>query len=298
MISTWISAFRLRTLPLAFSSVFMGSILAYTQEVFSGSVFSLTLLTTLFLQILSNLANDYGDSVSGVDGDFRKGPSRAVQTGNISKVSMKRAIVLFSAFSLISGILLIINAFTNNLSQVLLFLGLGLFAIFAAINYTVGKKPYGYQGLGDLFVFVFFGLVGVSGSYYLHTQTIEWLLFLPASSCGLLAVGVLNVNNIRDIESDELAGKKSIPVRIGREKANIYHAFLLSSAFLLMVIFMLVADLPKGGWLFVLVLPLLIKNILTVKANKQSEHIDPMLKQLALTNLFLVLLFGIGVILL
>jgi 1,4-dihydroxy-2-naphthoate octaprenyltransferase len=296
MISAWIIAFRLRTLPLAFSSVLMGSILAYIQGGLNWLILALTLLTTLFLQILSNLANDYGDSVSGVDGDQRVGPSRTVQSGKISKNSMKTAIILFAGFSLISGIFLIFSAFSQNLSQIILFLGLGLLAIFAAINYTVGKKPYGYQGLGDLFVFLFFGLVGVLGSYFLHIQSFEMYFLLPASSCGLLAVGVLNVNNIRDIVSDKLAGKKSIPVRIGREMAIVYHSLLLIIAFILMIVLMLVSNLPSGGWLFILVSPLLIQNIVTVRKNKESNKIDPMLKQLAITNLIFVLLFGIGVI--
>jgi 1,4-dihydroxy-2-naphthoate octaprenyltransferase len=218
-VKAWISAFRLRTLPLALASIFLGSFIAAAHGAFDWLIFSLCVLTTLFLQILSNLANDYGDSIHGADGEHREGPSRAVQAGLISATQMKKAMTVFGVLSFITGVLLIYTAFQAQWWLALIFLGLGLGAIYAAIRYTAGKNPYGYKGLGDLFVLLFFGLVGVGGSYFLYTQVLDWFILLPATGCGLLAVGVLNVNNIRDIKSDEVSGKRSIPVRIGRENA-------------------------------------------------------------------------------
>ena len=293
----WIFAFRLRTLPLALSSILMGNFLAAWQEAFSWSICILTVLTTVFLQILSNLANDYGDSVHGADSEERKGPKRAVQTGEISSTHMKMAIYVFSGLSLISGVRLLLISFPGQWIWVMVFLAFGLAAIYAAITYTAGKNPYGYAGLGDISVFLFFGLLGVLGSNFLQTKTFEWLIILPAISCGLLATGVLNVNNIRDIESDEKAGKRSIPVRIGRNAAVVYHGFLIflaiGSAFIFMVLNL------NGPWqfLFLLTLPLLVKNFISVKSKKLASELDPFLKQLALSTLLFVVLFGLGLFL-
>lgn len=290
----WIKAFRLRTLPLAFSCIFMGAFLAADAGAFSGSILAWSLITTLFLQILSNLANDYGDAGSGVDGAHRQGPKRTVSSGEISKASMKKALIVFSLLSLFSGLYLIFIAFGENWQQVLIFLVIGLGAIAAAIKYTVGKRPYGYAGFGDLFVLIFFGLVGVQGSLFLYTNSLDPLMFLPASSCGLLAVGVLNVNNIRDIESDKLSGKHSIPVRLGREKAVIYHWVILGSAVLCSLVY--VHQSANGVWsyLFLLAAPLLFINARAVKVKKTSQELDPFLKQLALSTLLFVILFGVG----
>ena len=215
----WLVAFRLRTLPLALSSIILGSMLAYADGIFSWPVAILAVTTTLFLQILSNLANDYGDSVSGVDNEHRVGPSRSVQGGAITASQMRRAVFLFAFLSLASGIgLIIVGTRGLQLESTLIYLVLGLGAIAAAIKYTVGKNPYGYQGLGDLFVFIFFGLVGVCGTYYLHTHQLPWDILLPAASVGLLSVAVLNLNNLRDRESDAASGKRTLVVKLGSEK--------------------------------------------------------------------------------
>ena len=214
----WITALRLRTLPLAFSSIGMGAFLAASHSGFKLNVFTLALLTTLCLQILSNLANDYGDSVHGADNADRVGPSRAVQTGSISQKKMKVAIGIAALLSLTSGLSLIAIA-EVSFHTFLVFAGLGILSIFAAILYTNGRVPYGYIGLGDICVYMFFGLLGVGGTYFLMLGSFSYDLFLPASACGLFTVGVLNVNNIRDIESDLVAGKKSIPGRLGRSRA-------------------------------------------------------------------------------
>ncbi|MEM9340000.1 MAG: 1,4-dihydroxy-2-naphthoate polyprenyltransferase [Bacteroidota bacterium] len=292
-LKSWIVAARLRTLPLAFSSILVGSSLAVSRVPLDYTITGLTLLTAVLLQVLSNFANDYGDAVSGVDSDVRKGPSRMVQSGEITKEAMKRALITFTLLTLFSGVLLLLFSFRYNWGLILLFLLLGLAAIIASIKYTVGKNPYGYAGFGDVFVYLFFGLVSVGGTYFLQTQTFEWQVILPASSMGLFAVGVLNVNNIRDIESDKLTGKFSIPVRIGKKNAVIYHALLLESGLLLSVLFAFLNF--QSGWslIFLVVAIPLFLNIRAVRS-KPASALDPYLKQMALSTLLFSVLFAIG----
>jgi len=289
----WIKAFRLRSLPLALACIAMGSILAVSFGNSKWEITLLSLLTTLFLQILSNLANDYGDAVSGVDGDKRKGPERAVQSGAITKKEMFNAIILFSLLSFLSGSLLIIIGLSSVLEYTVFFI-IGILAIIAAIKYTMGKNPYGYAGLGDLSVFIFFGIVGVMGTYYLHTGSIDPLALLPAMSCSFFAVAVLNVNNIRDIESDKASGKISIPVRIGRKSAVNYHRILLIMGVLTSLIFVFLRFHGPYQLLFLIVIPLLYKNAVAVKKFKEAHLLDPYLKHMALTTLLFVVSFGIG----
>ncbi len=291
----WLYAFRLRTLPLAISCIGMGSFLAAAEGFFRLDIFLLAVLTTIFLQILSNLANDYGDAVSGIDSEERKGPKRAVQSGAISKTQMRKAMMLFVLLSLISGIALLLVSFGLNWSALLFFFGLGLLSIVAAIAYTVGKRPYGYVGLGDISVLLFFGLVGVGGSYYLFTQTINWMVLLPALSCGLFSIGVLNINNIRDIESDQKAGKYSIPVRIGKQNAAIYHVAISMVGLLSAVVFVVLNYVAAWQLLFLLTSPFLYSINIAV-LNKPSDQLDPYLKKMAISTLLFVLLFGIGLL--
>jgi 1,4-dihydroxy-2-naphthoate polyprenyltransferase len=292
----WLYAARLRTLPLALSSIALGSFLAASDGVFELKVLLWAGLTTIFLQVLSNLANDYGDAVSGVDSLHREGPSRAVQSGAISKEAMKRAMVLFGILSFLSGIILLYVSLGFETGAFLFFLLLGLGAIAAAVAYTAGKKPYGYVGLGDVSVFLFFGIVGVVGTYYLHAQTIDWSYLLPAASCGLFSTAVLNVNNIRDIKSDLQAGKKSVPVRIGRANAVNYHWVLLVGGLLCSFIFVLIAFEGISRFMFLLSLPLIIKNGLAVSKFEKPSELDPYLKQMAMATLFYVLTFGLGIL--
>ena len=296
-IKAWIEAFRLRTLPLSLSCIFMGTFLAAGDGFFRLDIFLLSVSTTVLLQVLSNLANDYGDSIHGADSEHREGPTRAVQTGAITKSQMKKAIILFSVLALITGCLLLFITFRDQLLYLLLFLALGLSAIFAAINYTAGKKPYGYKGLGDLAVFIFFGLVGVGGVYFLQTGSFSFSIFLPAASCGLFATGVLNVNNIRDIESDKLAGKISIPVRLGRDKAVIYHWALLTVGYSLSCLFVLLNYQNLMQWIFLITLPLFLINARAVYTKKTAVEIDPYLKQLSIATLLFVVTFGAGLLL-
>lgn len=295
-IKVWLHAFRLRTLPLALACIGMAGFLAAAAGKFDLVLFTLCCLTTIFLQVLSNLANDYGDSLNGADHEGRKGPLRAVQSGVISAAQMRSAVIVFSLLSLICGLFLLWVSFGTNWRAMALFFCLGLMSIAAAIGYTVGKKPYGYIGLGDISVLIFFGLVGVMGSYYLFTHTISWKELLPALSCGLFSIAVLNINNIRDIESDRIAGKYSIPVRIGKEKAVTYHWILLVGGLLSAIVYIILHYKSPWQFLFLVTVPLFVKNGLSIH-HKPSEELDPFLKQMALSTLLFVLLFGIGLIL-
>lgn len=295
-IKNWLSAFRLRTLPLALSCIGMGGFLAAAADKFDALIFFLCCLTTIFLQVLSNVANDYGDSVNGADHAARKGPMRAVQSGAISSAQMKNAVIIFVLLSLTSGISLLLVSFGWNIKALSVFFGLGILSILAAIAYTVGKKPYGYSGLGDISVLLFFGLVGVMGSVYLFTENIFWMDVLPALSCGFFSIAVLNINNIRDIESDRMAGKFSIPVRIGKQKASYYHWFLLIAGISCSLIYVLLNFRSVTQFIFLLTLPLLLINGKAVNS-KPSEELDPYLKQMALSTLFFVILFGTGLML-
>ncbi|PKQ63312.1 1,4-dihydroxy-2-naphthoate octaprenyltransferase [Labilibaculum manganireducens] len=294
----WIHAFRLRTLPLALSSIFFGSFLAAAHHSFSFKIFILATLTTLFLQILSNLANDLGDSISGADNNERVGPERAVQSGVISHKEMKGMLIVFVLLSLCSGLWLLYEGMQLiNLKQGAIMLVIGLLAISAAINYTVGKNPYGYSGFGDLFVFLFFGLVGVLGTYFLHTGSMSWSLFLPAVSVGLLSVGVLNLNNMRDIDNDARTGKTTLVVKMGAANAKRYHFMLLSIAMILPCLYTIFNWQSAFQFLFLLSFPFIVRNILRVFKNKNARDLDPELKRLAISTLLFSLSFGLGLIL-
>lgn len=289
----WISAARLRTLPLTLSSIVMGGFLAQGVFMFRKEVFFLAVLTTLLLQILSNFANDYGDTQNGADTAGRVGPQRAVQSGAITPKEMFRGIIFMGILAFVSGICLIYTAFGGFGSKYFwIFLGIGLLSILAAYMYTAGKRPYGYVGLGDISVFVFFGLVGVVGSYFLYTLQFDPKVLLPATACGALAAGVLNINNIRDINSDQKAGKITIPVLLGRKKAIVYHWILLLGAMGCAITFM---SLRGGGtWYYWLSFPLLLLNGVQVSRNLNP---DPYLKTLSLTSVAFVILFGLSIVL-
>lgn len=293
----WLLAARLRTLPLATACILLGAFMAAVDGVFRWGVTVLALVTAVLLQILSNLANDYGDSVHGADSTARRGPKRAVQSGLISARAMRTGMVITAIAAAVTGLALIWLAFGGQARSMLLtFVGLGAAAIAAAVLYTNGIKPYGYAGLGDLFVLVFFGWVGVMGTYFLQAQTFNWLVMLPATSCGLLAVGVLNINNIRDIESDRQAGKFSVPVRIGLDMARRYHWLLLGGAVGMAVVYVVLTYHAPWQFLFVLSLPLLWNNGRIV-ATAPPHTLNPMLKQLSLSTLVFIISFGVGQIL-
>lgn len=291
----WLAAARPRTLPLALASITLGAFLAAANNVLNLPVAILAALTATLLQILSNLANDYGDSIHGADHLERLGPARAVQSGQISARAMRAAIVLVALLAAISGLSLLWLAFgAQALLLFLVFILLGAAAIGAAVTYTAGKRPYGYAGLGDIAVLIFFGWVGVLGTYFLQAQQLDWTLLLPATSCGLLAVAVLNINNIRDIESDKRAGKYSIPVRLGPRKARLYHWILLAGVVLTACLYVLFNYHSPWQFLFLLSLPLLWQNGKAVAHTTDPRRLNPLLKHMSLTTLFFVLTFGIG----
>jgi 1,4-dihydroxy-2-naphthoate polyprenyltransferase len=293
----WIEAARPRTLPLALASILMGTFLAAKNGTFSWGIFGLTELTTILLQILSNFANDYGDSENGADHAGRQGPARAVATGQISKVQMKKAIIVMVLFSLIVGVCLLYFAFQGASSSTFFsFLGLGLISIFAAITYTAGKNPYGYAGFGDLSVLIFFGIVGVLGTYFLQSKSLSLDLILPALTSGLFATAVLNINNLRDITSDEAASKKTIPVRFGKAFGIKYHRFLILGGLLLAVIYSIINFNSYFQFLFLLAVPPLVAIINGIKETDQPQQIDTFLKKMALSSLLFSILFGVGLL--
>lgn len=293
----WFRAFRLRTLPLSMSSVLLGSLMALYKNSFDLWILVGALSTTLFLQILSNLANDYGDYVNGVDNADRLGPERSVQSGLIKADEMRMAIVLFTILSFASGIWLLLNAAEKvKFGAIGIFFVLGILAIGAAIKYTVGRNPYGYQGLGDLAVFLFFGLAGVAGTYYLHTAELSWVEVLPAVSVGLQATGVLNLNNMRDHDNDKVSGKRSLVVLMGIRRARIYHVMLLAFALLSAIAYTILNFSSGYQLVYLITVPLLIQNARVVLITDRSSELDKELKKLALTTLIFSITFGLGLV--
>jgi 1,4-dihydroxy-2-naphthoate octaprenyltransferase len=302
----WIQAARLRTLPLSVSGIIVGSMYALANptdnvltptEVFNWRIFGFAILTTLGLQILSNFANDYGDGMKGTDNEDRVGPKRAIQSGVISPAAMKRAIIITSLLTLLSAILLIYYAFADtNIWYSLFFLALGLLSIVSAIRYTVGNTAYGYRGYGDLFVFVFFGLVSTLGVNFLYSKQLDFILFLPASAIGLLSVGVLNLNNMRDEASDRKSNKNTIVVKIGAAKAKKYHYFLVITAMVLVVVFALLSHFNFDQYLFLLAYIPLTKHLINVYKNQEPKLLDPELKKLALSTFALSILLALCMI--
>ena len=293
----WWETARPKTLPLALASIFTGSALGYwaNPQGFNGLVMALCLLTTILLQVLSNFANDYGDHQKGSDTEERIGPLRGIQKGAISAKELKWGLILMVVASFLSGSFLIGIAY-ENLSDLLAFAGLGILAIVAAITYTVGAKPYGYMGLGDISVLVFFGLLGVGGTYYLQTHSIDSHIILPAIGSGLLASAVLNINNLRDIEQDAKAGKNTLAVRLGAYKGRVYHCILLSVAALCYLAFAVATSISWTNYLFVLAIPLLAKHAIFVYRSQQPSELRPMLAQMSMISLLINILFSLGLL--
>jgi 1,4-dihydroxy-2-naphthoate octaprenyltransferase len=294
----WISAFRLRTLPLSVSGIIIGACLAEHNGSFNSFTFIIAILLTISLQILSNLANDYGDGIKGTDNENRVGPDRAIQSGAISEHEMMLGIKNNILVVVGLSVALIYAAFgVSHLLLSLLFFLLAGLSIYAAITYTVGESAYGYRGLGDVFVFVFFGLVSVGGSYLLFVKHLDHHIFLPAVTLGLLSTGVLNLNNMRDIESDKSSNKITLAVKLGKKKAKQYHMFLIGSAILVSITFGILYFSSFYNLLFFIAyIPLTIHMIKISKA-KEPNDFDSQLKVLALTTFIFSVLLGVGYIL-
>jgi 1,4-dihydroxy-2-naphthoate octaprenyltransferase len=302
----WIEAARIRTLPLSVSGIIVGSMYALANptdniltptEVFNWRIFGFAILTTLGLQILSNFANDYGDGIKGTDNEDRVGPKRAIQSGVITPQAMKVAIIITALLTLLSAILLIYFAFTDtNIYYSLFYLVLGILAILSAIRYTIGSKAYGYRGFGDVFVFVFFGLVSTLGVNFLYSEQIDIELLLPAAAIGFLSVGVLNLNNMRDEESDRKVGKNTLVVKMGGKKAKLYHYFLVTFAMALVLVFALINNFKFDQYLFLLAYLPLTNHLIIVYKNKNAKALDPELKKLALSTFLLSVLLALCMI--
>ena len=302
----WIQAARLRTLPLSISGIIMGSFIARWRILENGGtwdwqIFAMALLVTLLYQILSNFANDYGDGIKGTDKlRINEAEQRAVASGKISAAQMKSAVILFAVLALIATVALLYLAFFREhlMNEFYTFVGLGIACILAAIGYTVGKKPYGYLGLGDIFVFVFFGLVSVCGSYFLFTKTFHWDMLLPATAIGMMSAAVLNLNNMRDIESDALSGKKTLALRMGYRYAMVYEIVLLQLPLILMLVFMMMNGLHTQGnyyafIFFILVFPMMALRR-KIMQTKEPKELDPYLKQVGIFTLVMSVLVAFG----
>ena len=299
----WIKAARLRTLPLSMSGIVLGSFIAKWRLNLDGKtwdwqIFALAILVTLLYQILSNFANDYGDGIRGTDLN-RKGEARAVAAGHITANQMKNGTIVLAILSLIATIALLYVAFLPDyINAFYTFIGLGIACILAAVGYTIGKKPYGYMGLGDIFVFVFFGLISVCGSYFLFTKSFSWDVLLPATAIGLFSTAVLNLNNMRDIESDALTGKHTFALKLGFKYAMVYEMILLIFPLLLMLAFMMYNKLYETKHyyafiFFILMLPLMAirRRIMEVK---EPQELDQFLKQVGIITFMMSVLVAIG----
>lgn len=295
-IKTWISAFRLRTLPLAASSVLVGASLADLHHSLDSGITLLCFATAVALQVLSNLANDYGDFTKGTDNAQRLGNTRALQSGNITPRAMLVMILVFIGLCLWSGISLLYKAADGEIHYAfVVFLLTGFAAIAAALKYTMGKRAYGYSGLGDVAVFLFFGPVAVLGTFVLNTH-FEWSAadlgtLLPAAGIGFLCTGVLNTNNIRDIENDRASGKHTIPVKIGLDKARSYHTFLITAGLLCLWSYSVISGYH---WIKLLQIPsaiLIVKNLYDVRNTQPSPAFNQFLKQLSIGTLLFVIVY-------
>ena len=298
MIKHYIKAARLRTLPLSISGIVLGSFIAASQDYFNWLICILALLTTVGFQVISNFANDYGDGIKGTDNEDRIGPTRAIQSGAISPKQMLTAIKISIILTLIIAISLIYISFgKDDFLNIIIFFILGIASVVAAVKYTMGKKAYGYSGFGDLFVFLFFGLLSVCGSYYLYTKQLDITIFLPAFTVGFLSIGVLNLNNMRDRESDIKSGKNTLVVKIGSEFAKYYHYYLLIASFLLALLYVVIHYRSPYQFLFLIVYIPITKHFVVVFKNKIPKLLDAELKKLAISTFLFSILFGLGLLL-
>ncbi|MBN2639769.1 MAG: 1,4-dihydroxy-2-naphthoate polyprenyltransferase [Bacteroidales bacterium] len=293
----WIEASRLRTLPLALASIITGGFLAIDEKKYQWTTLVFAVVTTVFLQILSNLANDYGDAIKGTDNEHRTGPERTVQSGRISPAQMKKGIIVFTVLSFLSGLMLLYFSLGDKLIEVLIFLILGIAAIAAAIRYTIGSKAYGYKGMGDVFVFLFFGLLGVAGTWFLNTLEWHWDVLLPATALGLLSTGVLNLNNMRDMDNDHNSGKRTVAGMMGYNTARVYHLLMIAGAFATATIFVALHKNSLLSYLFWISAPLFARDLILIFKTKDKHLLDPFLKKLALSSLLFSILFGVGLML-
>lgn len=304
--SEWIKAARLRTLPLSLSGIIVGSFIARwrmseAEGKWNIEVFVLALLVTLLYQVLSNYANDYGDALKGTD-SLRSSSAeiRSVASGKISSKSMRMAIVLVAVLSLIATLALLYVAFLQDgfYQGFTVLLVLGILSILAAVGYTLGRKPYGYMGLGDIMVFLFFGILSVCGSYYLFTREFHWDMLLPASAIGLFSAAVLNLNNMRDMESDRITGKKTLALRLGYRNAMIYQMVLLQLPHILLLVFLMLNGLHEKGQYYAFIVMVMLFPTAALRRrilqSKSREELDGFLKQIGIITFATSILLAAG----
>ena len=294
---TWMKAARPRTVLLSFSGILMGAFLAIAAGQCRPWVFVFAALTGVLLQIVSNLANDYGDFKKGLDSAGRIGPQRGMQSGAITDREMRVAIAVTGFITLLLGAVLVLFVSDLNKNGILVFLALGMLALLAALLYTLGKHPYGYYGLGDVFCFLFFGMVAVAGTYYLASHMVDWSIILPASAMGFLSNAVLNINNMRDVGNDRANGKRTLVVKIGSKNAFVYHVLLIVMAFLFLTLFLILHHTPWYTYLFWIVFPLFLHDLIGIKKTADLKQLDPYLGRQVRNTFFLTLAFGILVVL-
>ena len=288
-----IASMRLRTLPLSTGGVLLGILLATADFRVDPWVAVLIVLTTVNLQILSNLSNELGDVLHGTDTEDRKGPQYGLNGGILTIGEMKGLIGLFVALCIVSGTAMTLLSFGTlwDLTSILVLL-LGAGAITGAMKYTLGRNPYGYRGLGDVYVFLFFGLVAVLGSYFVASHTLFWRLLLPGAAIGCFSMGVLNVNNIRDMETDA-ANRVTVAIRLGERKAKVYQTVLIVLGWIFMLAYCQLRMFSWWHYLFVLTLPLYVLHLRGVWT-RTGKDLDPMLPLLVMSTFLLCLLAGIG----
>ena len=299
-LGTWIRAARPRTVLLSFSGVLLGSFLTIKTGPSTGSRTWFCLLfcalTAVLLQVLSNLANDYGDFKKGADGANRVGPQREMQSGAITEKEMKLGLAVTAALCLISGALLIFVFAGLTWQALSVFAVLGIGAVLAALLYTLGKRPYGYRGLGDLYCFLFFGWAAVAGIFYLATKQLDFSVLLPASAMGFLSNAVLNINNMRDYENDKASGKNSLVVKLGQEKAFVYHCLLIVGAFVCLTVYLVLHQAAWYSYLFWLLFPLFFKDLMAIKKTK-PELLDLFLGRQVRHGFLVVVVYGVLLVL-
>jgi len=298
-VKLWFHAFRLHTLPLSASGILLGNFIAIGYGAFHWGIFLLSLLTAILLQVLSNLANDYGDTRHGVDNPDRVGPGRIMQSGMVSVAGMKRMLGIFITICLISGILLLLVSLpVIGWTGLTVLFVTGLASIWASYNYTASKHPYGYKGWGDLFVFIFFGLVCVFGAFYLQTGSFNPVVLLAASGIGFYSVAVLNINNLRDIETDIKTGKNSLPVILGKKGGRKYHLLLISLGSFSFFIFGCVFFLSPLQFVFLLPVAAILINSLEVLKDIPPQQMTNNLKKMSILTLLLVISIGLSLLIL
>lgn len=286
---------RLRTLPLSMAGVILGTLLAVADYNVNGWVAVLILLTTVCLQILSNLSNELGDVLRGTDTEDRLGPGYGLNTGEMTVGQMKVLIGIFVGLCIVFGTLMTWLAFGTlwDLTPILVLM-MGAAAIAGAMKYTLGRNPYGYRAKGDIYVFLFFGLVAVLGAYFVCTQGVglTWKLLLPAAGIGCFSVGVLNVNNIRDMKTDA-ANRVTVAIKLGERKAKIYQTVLICLGWCCMIAFTLLCWPDWRHWIWVVTLPLYIVHLRGVWT-RTDRALDPMLPLLVMSTFALSVLMGLG----